>query len=69
MSLDPKLHDLLCQLSDNEWCSIGYRLGDHHPWEGEALVRLGLAERRPRAKKPGAFEYRRTEAGRVLCER
>lgn len=54
-----------------EWRSIGHRLGPFHPWMGAELVHLGLAERRPRAKKAGAFEYRRLApvAGVRLSER
>jgi hypothetical protein len=51
--------DLLAALDPVQWKSVGYRLGPFHPWMANELVRLGLAERRPRARKTGAFEYRR----------
>jgi hypothetical protein len=50
---------LLNALDTVEWRTVGYRLGPFHPWMAKELVDLGLAERRPRAKKRGAFEYRR----------
>lgn len=49
---------LLNALDPVEWRSIGYRLGPFHPWMGDELVSLGLAERRPSPRKAGAFEYR-----------
>jgi len=56
---------LLAALDDEEWRSVGYRLGAFTPGEAWELVWLGLSERRPRERKPGAHEYRRTTAGRA----
>lgn len=50
---------LLAALDPVEWRSVGHRLGPFHPWMANELVGLGLAERRPRPRKTGAFEYRR----------
>ena len=51
---------LLTALDPVEWRKVNYRLGPFNPWTANELVRLGLAERRPRPKKAGAFEYRLT---------
>jgi hypothetical protein len=62
--------ELLAALDDREWRTVGYRLGAFHPWMADELVKLGLVERRERAHKKGAHEYRLTEAGRnALIER
>jgi hypothetical protein len=58
-NLTKEQRSLLDALDLVEWRSVGYRLGPFHPWMAAELVRLGLAERRPRPKKAGAFEYRR----------
>ena len=50
---------LLAALDPVEWRSVGYRLGPFYPWMANELVDLGLAERRPRPRKAGAYEYRR----------
>jgi hypothetical protein len=50
---------LLAALDPVQWKSVGYRLGPFRPSMANELVRLGLAERRPRTRKAGAFEYRR----------
>lgn len=57
--LTEEQHALLAVLDPVEWRHVGYRLGPFHPWMANELVHLGLAERRPRPRKNGAFEYRR----------
>ena len=61
--LTDELRALLAALDPIEWRSVGYRMGPFRPYQAEELVSLGLAERRPRARKAGAHEYRRTPAG------
>jgi hypothetical protein len=61
-----KLSQLLAALDASEWRTIGARLGPYFPWDGDKLVRLGFAEKRPRAQKPGAFEYRRVGTDAVV---
>jgi hypothetical protein len=61
--LTDELRALLAALDPTAWRSVGYRPGPFRPYQAEELVNLGLAERRPRAWKPGAHEYRLTQAG------
>ena len=49
---------LLLVLNPIEWRKVNYRLGPFNPWTANELVHLGMAERRPRPKKAGAFKYR-----------
>ena len=49
---------LLAALDAVEWRSVGHHLGPFQPSQADELVALGLAERRDRARKPGAHEYR-----------
>jgi hypothetical protein len=56
---------LLAALDDEEWRRVGYRLGPFTPGDAEELIWMGLAEHRPRERKPGAHEYRRTAAART----
>ena len=56
---------LLAALDDEEWRSVGYRFGPFTPGDAEQLVWMGLVERRPRERKSGAHEYRRTAAARA----
>lgn len=58
-NLTNEQHALLTALDPVEWRHVGYRLGPFHPWMANELVSLELAERRPRPRKTGAFEYRR----------
>jgi len=57
---------LLQALDDYEWKTVSYRLGNFTPGMAGDLVREGLAERREREKKRGAYVYRRTPAGRAV---
>jgi hypothetical protein len=57
-SLTQEQRALLVALDPLEWRKVNYRLGPFNPWTANELVRLGVAERRPRPKKAGAFEYR-----------
>jgi hypothetical protein len=68
MNLTEKQWELLRALDDEEWRSVGYRLGPFFGWNAWELVREGLAERRPRERKPGAHVYRRTAAGRAAVD-
>jgi hypothetical protein len=63
--LTEKQRALLDALDPVEWRSVGHRLGPFFPWMADELVRLGLAERRDRARKPGAHEYRRLPTKRT----
>ena len=63
MSLTEQQRALLGALDDQEWRTVGYRLGAFHPWMADELVELGLAECRARERKRGAHVYRRTPAG------
>jgi hypothetical protein len=68
MSLTEKQRQLLSALDDEEWRSVGYRLGNFRPSDADELVSEGLAERRERDRKRGAHVYRRTVEGRrILC--
>ena len=63
-NLTDKDRELLAALDDQEWRTVGYRLGNFFPWDADELVSRGLAERRERDRKKGAHEYRLTAAGR-----
>jgi hypothetical protein len=54
---------LLRALDAHEWRLVNAHLGAFYPSMADALVRLGLVEKRSRPKKPGSFEYRRTSKG------
>jgi hypothetical protein len=61
-NLTAELRALLAALDPVEWRSVGYRMGPFRPAQADELVRLGLAERRPRARKQPTHEYRRAGA-------
>lgn len=63
MILTEQQRALLDALDEQEWRTVGYRLGNFHPWMADELVKLGLVERREREHKRGAHVYRRTAAG------
>ena len=69
MNLPDPQRALLGALDDKEWKSVGSRLGPFRPGDAQLLVIEGLAEARPRDSKPGAHEYRRTDAGRRLLQK
>jgi hypothetical protein len=68
MPLSPEQLELLSMLDDDEWRSVGYRMGNFHPWMAHELVREGLAEVRERLRKPGAHVFRRTALGRAALD-